>query len=132
MKKQVFGVIVGILFLLSACSHGKTQTLEKFYQDAQIEQVDKVIIQDGSTGYYKTITKQEQINDFLSLIKDVEFTPQTNQEERSGWRYGIKLLDGKKEFSFTLNEIDDIYYDSTPDIHPIVESYYKQLDDVEE
>ncbi|WP_445477571.1 hypothetical protein ACULLL_13765 [Lysinibacillus irui] len=44
----------------------------------------------------------------------------------------VGVIEGQKEFSFTLNEIDDIYYDSTPNIHPIVESYYKQLDVVEE
>ena len=121
-----------ILFLLSACTNEKTQSLEEFYKDAKIINVDKVIIQDGSTGFSKTITKQDQIDDFLNLIKDIEFTPQDNQEKRVGWRYGIALFDGKKEFKFTLNEINNTYYDSNPDIHPIVENYYKQLDTVEE
>ena len=105
---------------------------KEFYKDAKIKNVDKVIIQDGSTGYSKAITNQEQISEFLSLIKDIQFTPQDNQEKRVGWRYGITLFDSEKEFNFTLNEIDNIYYDSTPDIHPIVENYYKQLDIVEE
>lgn len=132
MKKSLFLILLVSLLLLSACTNGKTQSLEEFYKDAKIENVDKVIIQDGSTGYSKTITKQEQIGDFLSLIKDIEFVPQKNQEERSGWRYGIALFDGEKEFKFTLNEIDNTYYNSNPDIHPIVENYYKQLDIVEE
>lgn len=132
MKKSLFLILLVSLLLLSACTNGKTQSLEEFYKDAKIENVNKVIIQDGSTGYSKTITKQEQIGDFLSLIKDIEFVPQKNQEERSGWRYGIALFDGEKEFKFTLNEIDNTYYNSNPDIHPIVENYYKQLDIVEE
>ncbi len=120
------------LFILSACTNGKTQSLESFYKDAKIENVDKVIIQDGSTGASKTITNQEQIGEFLTLIKEIEFTPQENQEKRKGWRYGITLFDGEKEFKFTLNQIDNTYYDSNPDIHPIVDNYYKQLEIVEE
>ena len=132
MKKSLFLNLLASLLLLSACTMGKTQSLEEFYKDAKIESVDKVIIQDGSTGYSKAITNQEQISEFLSLIKDIEYTPQDNQEKRAGWRYGITLFDSEKEFNFTLNEIDNIYYDSNPDIHPIVENYYKQLDIIEE
>ena len=118
------------LLLLSACSNGKTQSLEEFYNDAKIENVDKVIIQDGSTGYSKTITNQEQIGEFLSLINEIEFTPQENQVNREGWRYGITLFD--KEFKFNLNEIDITYYDTNPDINTIVDKYYKQLEIVKE
>ena len=118
------------LLLLSACSNGKTQSLEEFYNDAKIENVDKVIIQDGSTGYSKTITNQEQIGEFLSLINEIEFTPQENQVNREGWRYGITLFD--KESKFNLNEIDITYYDTNPDINTIVDKYYKQLEIVKE
>lgn len=78
------------------------------------------------------MTKQEQINEFLSLIKDIEFTPQSKQEKSEGWRYAITLFDGNKEFKFTLNKIGDTYYDSSPDIHLIVDNYYKELEIVEE
>jgi hypothetical protein len=132
MKKSLFLILLLSLFLVSACSNGKTQSLEEFYKDAKIEVVDKVIIQDGSTGASKTITKQEQIDEFLSLIKNIEFTLSDNQGKRAGWRYGIALFDGEKKFKFTLSEIGDTYYDSNPDIHPIVENYYKQLDIVED
>ncbi|MEH7114296.1 hypothetical protein V7124_18180 [Neobacillus niacini] len=132
MKKSLILILLVSLYLLSACKNEKTQPLEEFYKDAKIESVDKVIIQDGSTGASKTITQQEQIGEFLSLIKDIEFTPQESQEKREGWRYGIALFDGEKEIKFTLNEIDTTYYDSNPDIHPIVDIYYKQLDGVEE
>lgn len=128
MKKSSFLILLLSLFLITACTNGKKQTLEEFYSDAKIEKIDKVIIQDGSTGASKEITMQEQIAEFLTLIKDIEFTPQDNQEKRDGWRYGITLFDGEKEFNFTLSEIDDIYYDSNPDIHPIVDNYYIQLE----
>lgn len=127
MKKTLFLSLFVCLFLLFACTNGKTQTFEAFYKDAQIENVDKIIIQDGSTGASKEITKQEQMNEFLSLIKDIDFTPQSHQEKRVGWRYAITLFDGINEFTCTLEKIGHTYYDSTPDIHPIVESYYKEL-----
>ena len=73
------------LFILSACTNGKTQSLESFYKDAKIENVDRVIIQDGSTGASKSITKPEQIGEFLTLINKIEFIPQKNQEKRKGW-----------------------------------------------
>lgn len=116
------------LFLVSACTNGKTQTLETIYKDAKIENIDKVVIQDGSTGASKTIIRQEQINDFIALIKDIKYTPQDNQKTRVGWRYGITLFDNERKFKFTLSEIDNTYYDSNPDIYPIVENYYKHLE----
>lgn len=42
MKKTMFLSILVSLFLLSACSYGKTQSLEEFYRDAKIENVDRV------------------------------------------------------------------------------------------
>ncbi|KOP70134.1 hypothetical protein AMS59_20050 [Lysinibacillus sp. FJAT-14745] len=132
MKKILFLILLVSLFLVSACTNGKTQSLEAFYKDAKIESIDKVIIQDGSTGASKTITKQEQINDFVSQIKNIKFTLQDNQEQRVGWRYGITLFDSEREFKFTLSEIDNTYYESNPNIYPIVDNYYKQLENVEE
>jgi hypothetical protein len=124
-------LLISLLFV-SACANGKSQSLEEFYKDNKIENVDKIVIQDGSTGASKTMTEQEQIDEFLSLVKDIIFTPQKNQEKRNGWRYGITLFEDKKEFKFTLNEIGNTYYDSNPDIHPIVEDYYKKLEIAEE
>jgi len=80
--------------LLTACS-AKTQSLEAFYTEEGIENVDKIVIVDGSTGYIKTLTDVEQINEFLALIKDVEFSSQDNQEKRDGFLYSITLYDGK-------------------------------------
>lgn len=131
MKKIFFLLLLLSLCLLSACSDAKTRTLEAFIQDANIEHVDKVIIQDGSTGYSKEIVDEQQIDDFLSRVKDIEYSPQKNQEGSVGWRYAITFIDGQTEFTFTLHQIGDTYYDSNPDIHPIVDNYYKQLKIVE-
>ncbi|MEG0448760.1 MAG: hypothetical protein RR595_02760 [Lysinibacillus sp.] len=132
MQKFLCITLIAGLFIISACTDVKTQSLEEFYKDAKIENVDKVIIQNGTTGASKVIIEQAQIGEFLSLINDIEFTPQENQEKRNGWRYGITLFDNESEFKFSLGEIEDTYYDSNPDIFPIVDNYYKQLEIEEE
>lgn len=131
MKKALFLTMLVSIFFVSACTNGKTQSLEEFYKDAEIENVEKIIIQDGSTGATKTITEQEKMDEFLALIKDIEFSPQKNQEKQDGWRYGITLFEGEKDFKFTLNKIDNTYYDTNPDINPIVDRFYKQLESAE-
>lgn len=73
MKKFIFLIFTLNVGILSACTDEKTQSLEGFYEDADIEMVDRVIIQDGTTGASKSITDQERIDEFLSLIKDIEF-----------------------------------------------------------
>ena len=119
-------VLIASCFL-TACST-KTQSLEAFYTEDGIENVDKVVILDGSTGYTKTLTDVAQINEFLVLIKDIEFSPQDNQEKRDGFLYGITLYDGEAQFNFSLSQIDDVYYDTEPDIYPIVDGYYKAME----
>ncbi|MDW0113259.1 hypothetical protein QT711_08665 [Sporosarcina saromensis] len=128
MKNDVLAILLLSLCLLSACSDAKTQKLEAFFKDANIEHVDKVIIQDGSTGYSKEMVDEQQIDDFLSRVKYIEYSPQENQEGSVGWRYAITLIDGQTEFKFTLHQIGDTYYDTNPDIHPIVDTYYKELE----
>lgn len=132
IKKSLLVVLLACICLISACSNGKTQSLKEFYRDAKIENIDKIIIQDGSTGASKTLTDQQQIEEFIALIKDIEFSPQDNQDKRVRWRYGITLFDGERTFEFTLNKIGDTYYDSAPDILPIVDEFYKGLDIKEE
>jgi len=125
--KRCLALVLIVGCLLTACS-AKTQSLEAFYTEDGIENVDKVVILDGGTGYTKTLTHIEQINEFLALIKDIEFSPQDNQEKRNGFLYGITLYDGEAQFNFSLNQIGDTYYNTEPDIYPIVDGYYKSLE----
>ncbi len=119
-------VLIASCFL-TACST-KTQSLEAFYTEDGIKDVDEIVILDGSTGYIKTLKDVEQINEFLALIKDIEFSPQDNQEKRDGFLYSITLYDREAQFNFSLNQIGDTYYNTEPDIYPIVDGYYKSLE----
>lgn len=114
------------LVVTAACSNITKKSLEEIYIDAKIVEVDKIIIQDGSTGASKQISEHEEVTKFLSLIKDIAFTPRNDQEKRVGWRYSITLFDGDKEFQFTTNEIENTYHNSNPAILLIVGGYYKQ------
>ncbi|MER2114114.1 MAG: hypothetical protein ABS960_15645, partial [Solibacillus isronensis] len=86
----------------------------------------KIQVTDGSTGYSKIIKDKKVIGEFLSEIKDVQFIPEENQEDRAGFRYAISLYEGEQmTFIFTENEVTDYYYYTEPDIYPIVDSLYK-------
>ena len=125
--KRWLALVLIVSWLLTACS-AKTQSLEAFYREGGIENVDQIVIVDGSTGYIKMIKDVEQINEFLSLIKDIEFSPQDNQEKRDGFLYSITLYEGERQFNFSLNQIGDTYYNTEPDIYPIVDGYYNSLE----
>ena len=126
MKKSLFVIVLLSLFV-TGCNSEKAQTLQAFWEEANIENVESIVIVDGSTGESKTMSDPEQIEVFLSSIQDVQFTPQKNQEPRAGWRYNITLMDEDEQFQFETREIDGIYYDTSTDLSPIVEEYFKQL-----
>lgn len=121
-----------LLFVLLTGCGLETKTLPEFYEK-ELNDVTEIQIVDGSTGAKKVINDKKMIDDFLSEIKDIKFIPEENQGDRSGFRYGIGLYqEGENTFSFTLNEVNDNYYYTEPDIHPIVEDFYKSLEIEEE
>ena len=110
----------------------ETKTLSEFYEK-ELDDVTEIHILDGSTGYEKVINDKKIIDDFLSEIKDIKFIPEENQEDRMGFSYGIGFYqDEENTFSFTLNEVNGNYYYTEPDIHPIVDDFYKSLEIEEE
>ncbi|MFN7249835.1 MAG: hypothetical protein ACK4M9_03500 [Anaerobacillus sp.] len=132
--------LVGLLFvvlMLVGCSNIvsnslETNTLTEFYEK-DLQNVSKVVIVDGSTGYKKTIDENVVIEGFLDEIKDIKFIPEENQEGRVGWRYSITLSqDDEYTFMFGLTQVNDNYYFTEPHIHPIVDKFYKTVDVQEE
>jgi hypothetical protein len=127
-------MIILLLFLVLAGCSLETKKLPEFYEK-DLENITKIELFDGSTGYKKVITDKNVIDDFLGKISDIKFIPEENQEDREGFRYSITLFqdeDEEKTFSFTLNEVNDDYYYTEPDIHPIVDEFYKSLEVNEE
>lgn len=136
-KRKPLGIILLILvgtaiaIMLAGCGL-ETKTLPEFYEK-DLDEVSKIVIWDGSTGYKKKITDKAMIDKFLNTIKEIKFIPEENQEKRVGWRYSINLYEKEKRtFQFTLNEVDGDYYYTEPDIHPIVDEFYKNLEVKEE
>lgn len=114
------------IFLLTGCGL-ETKTLPEFYKN-DLEDVTKIQVQDGGTGYSKITTDKKVIDEFLSEIKGVQFIPEENQEDRAGFLYSITLYeDEQMTFIFTENYVTDYYYYTEPDIYPIVDSFYKNL-----
>ena len=129
MKK--IGLIFFIVFVLVGCGL-EAKTLPQFYEK-NLADVTKLVIVDGSTGYKKTVTENVLIKEFLDKIKDIKFIPEDNQEKRDGWRYSITLFqDEEQTFQFGLTNVDENYYYTEPDIHPIVDKFYEHLEVQEE
>ena len=114
------------MLILAGCGL-KTKLLSQFYEK-ELENVNKVVIVDGSNGSKKTIKDPVVIGEFLNKIKNIKFIPEKNQDKRVGWRYSITLFQkGEEPFQFTPTEVNENYYYTEPDIHPIVDEFYKDL-----
>lgn len=119
-QKLLLALLLFVTFL-TGCGL-ETKTFTEFYE-SDIEDVTKIKILDGSTGYSKFITDKTVINEFLGEIKDIQFIPEENQEDREGYRYSISLFqDEEMTLSFTLN---DHYYYTKSDIYPMVDTVHK-------
>ncbi|WP_051302515.1 hypothetical protein [Salibacterium aidingense] len=116
-----------ILLPLVGCNLD-TKTVAEFYEQ-DLSEVTKIVITNGNTGFEKTVTYNGDIESFLSDIKEVKFIPDENQENRSGFNYLITLFeDGEKTVQFGLTKVQGNYYHTEPDIYPIVDDFYKNLD----
>ena len=120
-------IVYMLLMFLVGCNSLESNTLPQLYK-GQFVDVDQMIIKDGTTGSQKIITEKVVIEEFLQKIKDIQFIPEVNQEPSKGYQYGITLLEGEKSFLFTLNQVNNHYYYTEPDIYPIVDGFYKNLD----
>lgn len=110
----------------------ETKTFTELYKK-DLANVTKIRVLDGSTGYSKTVTDKKVIDDFLSEIKDIQFIPLENQEGGIGFVYIIALYEeDENPFIFSLNSVNDHIYDTDPEIYPIVDRFYENLDVEEE
>lgn len=125
VKKILIGFALMFLFLFACESQPrKTETFSNIYKE-DLSKVDKIKIQSGRTGELRTITDQEQIQQWLNSVKDLQFIPKSNQEDQKGWLYWVILYKGdNKEFEFFNNRIDDIYYDSNEQLNTSLEKLF--------
>ena len=131
--KRINGLVFTlILVLLAGCNSWskplETHTLPRFY-DGDLSNVSKIVILDGNSGAQKIIEDKKLIDDFLNDIEDIQFVPDENQEPRSGFNYSITLYqDGKDSFTFGPTHVNNHYYHTEPDILPIIDDFYTNLE----
>ncbi|EKN68221.1 hypothetical protein P9E76_20510 [Schinkia azotoformans] len=107
-----------VFFVMSACSSEEAPReieLKPYTLMDLAEQdfagVDKITIKSGETGEEKMFEDPEQVSNFIKNMEDAYFTPDINQEKRTGWTYWVKLYEGKKMvYEFYPSYVDDIYF----------------------
>lgn len=114
--KRLNIIILFLTLLLSACNL-EPKTLTESY-NGDLTDVSKISIVDESTGFGKEVTEQEDINKFLNDIKDTKLIPEENKEQREGSLYSVSLFENNEE---------TFQFESTPDIHPVMEQLYESI-----
>jgi len=103
------------------------KSLSQFYE-GDLGEVTKIVITDGNTGYQKTVEEKRKIEALLEQMKDVQFIPDENQEQRDGFNYVIALFEQEERtFQFGLTKVNAHYYHTKPDLYPIIDQFYEEL-----
>lgn len=130
MRKSLVLIVILMLFIISACT--STKKLETFYTEVGIKHINEISIQNEEADTSIKITDQNKIDEFVSLIKDIEFTQPKEPIDDMDLTYKITFwdYDNEKEFEFLLNKIGDTYYEATSNIFRIVDQYFlKELEE---
>jgi len=127
MHKTRIAIISLLMFaLLTGCGL-EQKSFAQFYEE-DLGEVTKIVITDGNTGYEKTIEEKSKIKSLIEQMKDVQFIPDENQEQRDGFNYAISLFEKEERiFQFGLTKVNDHYYHTKPDLYPIIDQFYKEL-----
>ncbi len=99
----------------------EVKTLPQLY-DNDLNSVSKITILDGNSGAQKITEEKKVIDDFLNRFNDIQFIPDENQEPRSRFNYTITLYQDEEDpFTFNPTHVNNHYYDTEPDILPIMD-----------
>jgi len=101
MNKKRIAVIVIIAIVLVAAGiylipHLVYKPIEKV-TGTDFSKVDKVVIGAGWNGNVCTLTDKDEIDEFLSLFKDVKVRKNFDQRSRTGFSYSVMLFENGKE-----------------------------------
>lgn len=133
IKGMFFVPLFLVFFVMSACSSEeapreielKPYTLMDLAKQ-DFANVDKITIKSGETGEEKTFEDPNQVSTFMKNMEDAYFTPDINQEKRTGWTYWVKLYEGRKMvYEFYPSYVDDIYFKPDEKVVANIEELFK-------
>lgn len=126
--RKIYLLIPSLILAVLVTGCGlETKSFIEFYEK-DLKDVSEIVIVDGNTGEDKRISDKDAIDSFLNEIKNIKFIPEENQEKRDGFNYSISLFeDGEKTFQFGPTQVNENYYYTEPDIHPIMEAFNENL-----
>lgn len=106
-------------------THHPITTLSQAYP-GDIIAVDRLELVDGSSGDRIMMEDKTEIKEWIGLIKDLELTPDPNQEGRTGYIFGITLYEGEEQkLSFIPNYINNIYYQSNKEFEAQIRALFE-------
>jgi hypothetical protein len=125
-------LIIILLLLIVGCQketnlvHSKSTTLAEAYP-GNILQVDKIELLDGTTGERRIIEDTNDIMEWITLIKDIKLMPDETREGGPGFKFGLSLYSGEgKMLQFTPNQINNVYYQSSPELERHVKALFEE------
>ncbi len=121
-------ILLSFVFTIFLTGCGlETLTIDDYYKK-NLEDVSEIEVVDGSNGNSRATTNKEEIMSFIKEVKDITFIPDEDQSERDGFIYSITFYEGDKAtLQFGLNQIGDDYYNTEPDIEPIIDELFNSL-----
>jgi hypothetical protein len=121
-SKKIISIFVFCFFLLG-CGL-KTETFKELYNE-DLSKVTRIDIRSGRTGELKIITDKQVVENFLGKIKEMRFVPNRKQEKVKGNRYLVTFYaPNRKRFQFTESEVNGHYYQTYPDLLPLLNKFF--------
>ncbi|MED4600926.1 hypothetical protein P9314_09455 [Paenibacillus validus] len=126
-----FVLLFVILPFIAECSKTVPEpqlTTKKLYElyPGDIQKVDYIEIRSGETGHLKTYTDKNQIQDWIGQVRNFKFVPDPNQEDRSGFLYGVSLFENKElKLGFTPNSTGGHYYIYNEELKNKIQELYE-------
>lgn len=111
-------LLIVLLILLSECQQANDTkpdilnpiTFSEVYPGS-ILAVNKIELQDGTSGKLKAIQDTAIIDSFIDRVKDIILTPEEEQKGSVGFVYRVMLYEGDEmKMDFTPLQINGIYY----------------------
>lgn len=120
-------LLLPLVFVLGGCGQAEpepsltTQKLSDLYP-GDIGNVDYIEIRSGSTGKLVKVTDKWVIKNWIDEVRNLEFVPDPNQEDRVGYLYWVTLYENQEaKLSFTPSSTGGHYYLHNDQLHKKIE-----------